>query len=547
MSAMPPFKPVVLWTDWVMFALLLALVLYGVHVRRSANLRADWTRVLADAPALCSAIVLALFLLVTMLDSVHFRRALPGVASGPATAVAFDARTESLLDLLLARQVYGREASYSKPLDWQEFTRQSVTVDGQVTRSHARLKFGGAHLADPGRQWVGDLMARGAAGLAMGLVVAAVIAAATAWLLDRAGRRGDGHRPARAATSGSGRDSFEPAGGAREPRGLRQALRRIAANDTRLPLRAALITATVVCLLAGLTVAWAAEYHVLGTDRTGNDVLLQALKSVRTAFVIGTLATVATLPFAVVLGVMAGYFKGWVDEVIQYLYTTLSSVPNVLLIAACVLMLQVFLDQHADLFETGAERADLRIFLLCLVLGVTGWAGLCRLLRAETLKLRELEFVQAATAFGVGHWRIMARHVAPNLMHLVLITTVLEFSGLILYEAVLSYVGVGVDPSMNSFGGMINLARSEMSRDPLVWWSFAAAFAFMVTLVLAANLFADGVRHAFDPRARSFRPRRRVAAPVAASGSGSATGGTARGSGRSKPNADDAKDDHAAP
>jgi len=94
-------------------------------------------------------------------------------------------------------------------------------------------------------------------------------------------------------------------------------------------------------------------------------------------------------------------------------------------------------------------------------------------------------------------------------VHLIIITTVLDFSALILYEAVLSYVGVGVDPSMNSFGGMINLARTEMSRDPLVWWSFAAAFGFMVTLVLAANLFADGVRDAFDPRARAFRPRLR--------------------------------------
>jgi hypothetical protein len=92
---------------------------------------------------------------------------------------------------------------------------------------------------------------------------------------------------------------------------------------------------------------------------------------------------------------------------------------------------------------------------------------------------------------------------------------VLSFSDLILYEAVLTYVGVGVDPSMNSFGGMINLARSEMSRDPVVWWSFAAAFGFMVALVLAANLFADGVRDAFDPRARSFRPRFKRSSPEA--------------------------------
>jgi peptide/nickel transport system permease protein len=265
--------------------------------------------------------------------------------------------------------------------------------------------------------------------------------------------------------------------------------------------------------LIGPTLALMGSYHVLGTDRTGNDVLYQAIKSIRTAFVIGALSTLATLPFAVVLGIMAGYLRGWVDELIQYLYTVLSSVPNVLLIAACVLMVQVFLDKHPELFETGAERADLKLFLLCAILGVTGWAGLCRLLRAETLKLRELEYVQAADAFGVSAARIMARHVFPNVAHLMLISTVLDFSALILYEAVLSYVGVGVDPTMNSFGGMINLARNEMSRDPVVWWSFAAAFGFMVTLVLAANLFADGVRDAFDPRSRSFRPRLKLAKP----------------------------------
>jgi len=172
----------------------------------------------------------------------------------------------------------------------------------------------------------------------------------------------------------------------------------------------------------------------------------------------------------------------------------------------------VVVDKHPEWFETGVERSDVKILLLCLILGLTGWATLCRLIRGETLKLRELDFVQAATAFGVSHAKIMARHIAPNVMHLVLITTVLSFSELILYEAVLTYVGVGVDPSMNSFGGMINLARSQMSGDPVVWWSFVSAFVFMVTLVLAANLFADGVRDAFDPRARSFRPRLRRAA-----------------------------------
>ena len=89
---------------------------------------------------------------------------------------------------------------------------------------------------------------------------------------------------------------------------------------------------------------------------------------------------------------------------------------------------QVYIDKHPDLFATGAERSDLRLFLLCAILGVTGWASLCRLLRAETMKLRELDYVQAATAFGVSHLRIMVRHIFPNVVHLIIITTVLDFS-----------------------------------------------------------------------------------------------------------------------
>jgi peptide/nickel transport system permease protein len=119
------------------------------------------------------------------------------------------------------------------------------------------------------------------------------------------------------------------------------------------------------------------------------------------------------------------------------------------------------------------------------------------------MKLRELEYVQAARAFGVPAWRILARHIVPNLMHLVMISLVMQFSGFVLAEAVLSYVGVGVDPKTPSFGVMINSARAELAATPVVWWTLATAFGFMLALVLSANLFADAVRDAFDPRARS--------------------------------------------
>ena len=473
---MPKF--VLLWSDVVVLLSVLLLALYVLRVRGSVNLRATWRKVMRDSAALCSAVVLLLFFVVAVLDSVHFRRALAAApGAGAQQRQAYGTRTESLLDVLLARQLEGRETSYSAPLAMRAFTKDTVEVAGKSERIHPRLLHGGERLSDDSQR-AGDVARRVALGLFVGALLALLATMTMAAALARQNR--------------------EPFGAAW------RSLRR---NETDLPLRAALVTVLALCAFFGPLLALAQHYHVFGTDRTGNDVFYQALKSIRTAFVIGTLSTIATLPLAVGLGIVAGYLRGWVDEAVQYLYTVLSSIPNVLLIAACVLMMQVFIDTHPDLFETGAERADVRLFLLCVILGLTGWATLCRLLRAETMKLTQLDYVQAATAFGVPPARIMVRHIFPNVVHLIIITTVLDFSALILYEAVLSYVGVGVDPSMNSFGGMINLARTEMSRDPLVWWSFAAAFGFMVTLVLAANLFADGVRDAFDPRARSLRPR----------------------------------------
>jgi peptide/nickel transport system permease protein len=476
MATLPKF--VLLWTDAVLYLLWALLLWYGLHVRRDPLKRALWIKVFRSPAALCSALVVGLFALVTVADSIHFRRALPapvGAAAGAATF--YSSNTESVLDALMSRQIAMREAEYSAPLDTYGHHLNSVERDGQTVREHPRLQHGGAHLKNPETQWQGDMLQRTGLGLLAGLVVAGMAGAGLAWRLRHA------HG------------------------GFTAAVRALAAGETELPWRAGWLTLLVLALLIGPACFLMNHYHVLGTDRTGNDVLLQTLKSIRTAFVIGTLSTVATLPLAVGLGLVAGYFRGWVDEAVQYLYTLLSSVPNVLLIAACVLMMQVYLDKHPEAFETGVERSDVKIFLLCVILGLTGWATLCRLVRAETMKLRELEYVQAATAFGVSDLRILVRHILPNVMHLVLITTVLSFSDLILYEAVLTYVGVGVDPGMNSFGGMINLARSEMSRQPVVWWSFVAAFSFMLALVLAANLFADGVRDAFDPRARSFRVR----------------------------------------
>ncbi|MDO8426364.1 MAG: ABC transporter permease [Deltaproteobacteria bacterium] len=246
--------------------------------------------------------------------------------------------------------------------------------------------------------------------------------------------------------------------------------------------------------------------HWLGTDKVGNDVLYAALKGVRTGIVIGAGTTIVIIPFAIFFGVMAGYYGGFIDDIVQYIYTTLASIPGVLLIVAFMLLFgtsgyQGGLISQKDIYFKLFVPND-RLFWLCLILGITSWTDLCRLIRGETLKLRELEYVQASRAFGISKPGIIYRHIVPNVMHLVLITFVLQFSGLVLAEAILSYIGIGVGPEMGSWGNMINTARLELSREPIVWWNLFGAFLFMLVLVLPANIFGDAVRDSLDPRLR---------------------------------------------
>jgi len=473
-------KIVLLATDIALYGLLVAIVFYAWHVRKTPTLRQTWRTVLHDRVAMSAAVVLTMFLGVAVLDSLHFRSLLPPAPGAAADApAAYSTRTLSVLDWLLEKPREAREKSYSVPLATRGFEKESIVVDGKSVRDYPRLQFGGAHLKDPDAAWASDVARRSVQGLAGGAVGVAVLWLLVAWL-----------RVVRSRAS------------------VTASLRAIWHRNTVVPWRSMLVTASLIVLCAGWVAALWPFYHVFGTDQTGNDVLYQAMKSIRTAVVIGSLATLATLPFAIVFGILAGYYKGRVDDVIQYLYTMLSSIPSVLLIAAFVLMIQVFVDKNPQMFETALQRADIRLFLLATILGLTGWASLARLLRAETLKLSELDYVQAARAFGVSNLDIMRRHILPNVTHVVLIVAVLDFSGLVLYEAVLSYVGVGVDPTTNSFGTMINSARTEMSRNPTVWWTLAAAFAFMVALVLSMQFFASAVNEAFDPRARAFRVRR---------------------------------------
>lgn len=222
--------------------------------------------------------------------------------------------------------------------------------------------------------------------------------------------------------------------------------------------------------------------HLFGTDAVGKDTLTETLRACRTALIIGGLTSAIYIPIGALLGILAGYHRRWVDDAVQYLYSVVSSIPDILLLVSILLV-------------RGKSLGN-----MALALGVTGWVGLARLIRGETLRQTERAYIPAARALGQSHWKIVTHHLLPNVLHLVLINFVLGFSGLVLAEAILSYLGVGSPVGTASWGAMIDGARSELSREPAVWWNLSAATGALFFLVLSLNLLGDALRRAFDPR-----------------------------------------------
>ncbi len=463
------FKLTFFATDILLYILFLAILGFAVWASRRKHLREPWRQVFQSRLAIISATILVFYSGIALLDSIHFQRALPGTGNGH---IHYSARVRSLLDVILSPNSGKYEKSYSAPFATRLFNKETMVENGKQIRDYPVLQDIAAHLQHVHRGRGTDIMI---------YVIFSVAVAFVLWLVILF--------------------SIISFYWLRKKQKLKNNIKYLQRHRGW---RTFLSTLLIILILTSCSLILAKHYHICGTDKVGQDVFYQAVKSIRTGIIIGTITTLFMMPFAIILGTMAGFFGGIIDDIIQYIYTTLSSIPGVLLIAASVLAMQIYISNHPDIFNSLAERADARLLALCIILGVTSWTSLCRLLRAESLKLREMDYIQAARALGVRNRKIITHHLIPNVLHIVLITMVLDFSGLVLAEAVLTYVGVGVDPSTLSWGNMINSARLELAREPVVWWPLTAAFIFMFTLVLAANLFADTVRDAFDPRIRGM-------------------------------------------
>ena len=225
--------------------------------------------------------------------------------------------------------------------------------------------------------------------------------------------------------------------------------------------------------------AWA---YPLGSDNLGRDVLARVVQGTRIAFHVGIVTSLIALPLGVALGCLGGYFGGRVDSVVTWLCATVASMPGLLFILAVALVV-------------GPGLAG-----LYLGIGLTTWVGVCRNVRAETIKHRDRPYVEAARVLGYSHGRILFRHILPNVLHIVLICFSLRFPSAVATEVFVSFLGIGVQ-SEPSWGVMINNARLRLWQG--VWWEMASVSVAIFALVMSFNILADALRDALDPALRT--------------------------------------------
>lgn len=222
--------------------------------------------------------------------------------------------------------------------------------------------------------------------------------------------------------------------------------------------------------------------HWLGTDIFGRDVMARAAHGTVTSLIIGFFGAALSILVGTVLGALAGYFGGKIDDTVVWFYTTVDTIPYILLVVAFS-----FVAGHG-------------LHTLCLAIGLTSWVSHCRVIRSEFMKQRGREYVQGAQALGAGHLRRIFFHILPNTFHLALINFSLLFVSAIKSEVILSYLGLGVEPGTPSWGMMISDAKLELARG--VWWGLTGATIFMFFMVLTVTLFNDALRDALDPKLR---------------------------------------------
>ncbi|MDD5755491.1 MAG: ABC transporter permease, partial [Methylococcales bacterium] len=288
---------VILWTDALIFGLLILVASLTYYLRGKEHLKRPLTTLRQSSTGMASLVVLLFFMLIGIMDSIHFK---PPSQNNEIISV---------LDYLAAPLREHGEKTYSEPFATTLYNKEMIVEsNGTMRWDYPRLTFGGRHL-DNETQKMSDIFQKTASGFFIGVGIFTLLIF-----------------------------SFK--------------------LNVKFTFFALITLSSTLIYLSNF-------YHVFGTDKVGEDVFYQTIKSIRTGLVLGTLTTLILLPLSLILGILAGFFRGWLDDVIQFLYTTLNSIPSVLLIGASVLMVQVYMANHESDFTSLIVRADMRLLFLC--------------------------------------------------------------------------------------------------------------------------------------------------------------------------------------
>lgn len=218
-----------------------------------------------------------------------------------------------------------------------------------------------------------------------------------------------------------------------------------------------------------------------GADKWGHDIVKKTIKGGETSIVVGLVAALLAVALGTLFGAVSGFYGGWVDDLFNWFYSIFTAIPSILMILTVAAVLQ----------QKGVTT-------IVLILGLTGWTGPYRLMRAEYIKHGAREYVMAANAIGASPWARMFGHILPNVSHVALVQMSILVVGFIKAEVILSFLGFGVPVGTVSWGSMLNEAQNELILGK--WWQLAAAASAMALLVTSFSLFADALRDALDPK-----------------------------------------------
>ncbi len=234
--------------------------------------------------------------------------------------------------------------------------------------------------------------------------------------------------------------------------------------------------------------------HWMGTDSTGRDIFARIIYGGQISLIVGVLAVIISVSLGSVVGGVAAYYGGWVDTVLMRFTEAMLSIPSLFLL----IVLGKYLGKDVQTITILGRSFSGSVGIVIVVIGLTSWMYLARIVRANVLSLREMDYISASKSLGASDVRIFFRHLMPNTMGAIIVSSTLGLAGAILNEAYVSFLGLGVQPPTASWGNMLTSAQSFIQRG--AWWMWVFPSVFIILTILCINLLGDGLRDAFDPR-----------------------------------------------